>query len=206
VTLIGNQVYWLPPSFTALGQTLYPPIVYLVYLLSLILIPITFFIAVQRYRLYDIDRIVNRALVYGSLTAILVGLYVGCVIGAQEIIRTISHDANAQTPIVTVATTLLIAALIRPLRARIQRFIDARFYRQKYDAARLLERFGVTLRSEVDLPALSEHLLATVDDAMQPANVSLLLLPTASAPHASKTSNSADATAGVATNPPRESL
>ncbi|HEX8981909.1 MAG TPA: hypothetical protein VF792_03995 [Ktedonobacterales bacterium] len=178
VTLIGNQVYWLPPSFTPLGQTLYPPIVYLIYLLSLILIPITFFIAVQRYRLYDIDRIINRALVYGSLTAILVGLYVGCVIGAQEIIRATSHDANAQTPIVTVATTLLIAALIRPLRARIQRFIDARFYRQRYDAARLLARFGVTLRSEVDLPALSDHLVETVDEAMQPAHISLLLLPT----------------------------
>ncbi len=178
VTLIGNQVFWLPSAFTSLGQTLYPSLVYQLYVLSLALIPITFFIAVQRYRLYDIDRIINRAMVYGSLTAILVGLYAGCVIGAQAIIRSFTHDPNAQTPVVTVATTLLIAALIRPLRARIQRFIDARFYRQKYDAALLLARFGVTLRSEVDLPALSEHLVETVDEAMQPAYISLLLLPT----------------------------
>lgn len=206
VTLIGNQVFWLPIALTPLGQTIYPTIVYPAYLLSLTLIPITFFVAVQRYRLYNIDRIINRALVYGSLTAILVGLYVGCVIGAQEIVRAIAHDANAQTPIVTVATTLLIAALIRPLRTRIQRFIDVRFYRQKYDAARLLERFGITLRSEVDLPSLSEHLVATVDDAMQPVHVSLLLLPTASAPYAGEARRRRDATTSDLTKPPQKTL
>lgn len=183
-TLIGNQAFWLPSAFSPLGQTIYPPLFYLVYLLSFTLIPITFFIAVQRYRLYDIDRIINRALVYGALTAMLVGLYAACVIGAQALIRVISPNADQQAPIVTVASTLLIAALFRPLRTRTQRFIDSRFYRQKYDAARLLARFVATLRSEVDLPSLSEHLVATVDEAMQPAHISLLLLPTASAPYA----------------------
>jgi hypothetical protein len=177
VTLIGNQAFWLPSAFASLGQTLYPPIVYQLYLLSLVCIPITFFVAIQRYRLYEIDTIINRALVYGSLTAILAAIYLGGVIGAQAALRTLVPGTGGNLPIITVATTLLVAALFGPLRRGIQAFIDLRFYRRKYDAAQILKAFGDTLRSEVDLPSLVDHLTGTVDEAMQPTQVSLWLPP-----------------------------
>lgn len=176
LTLIANQIFWIPSGFTPLGQTLYAPLVYLIYQLSFALAPISFFIAIQRYRLYDIDTIINRALVYGALTVTLVGVYAGCVVGAQALLSATALSAdNQQNPLIIVATTLLVAALIRPVRAGLQRFVDRRFYRSKYDAARTVAAFSATLREEVDLATLQERLLATVEETVQPAHVSIWL-------------------------------
>lgn len=176
LTLVANQIFWLPSGFTPLGQTLYAPFVYLIYQLAFALAPISFFIAIQRYRLYDIDTIINRALVYGALTLTLVGVYAACVIGAQKALSAITLSAESQNnPVVIVITTLLVAALFRPVRAGLQRFVDRRFYRGKYDAARTVADFGVTLREEVDLATLQERLLATVERTVQPAHASITL-------------------------------
>ena len=175
VTLLGNQVFWLPSAFTPLGQTLYPLIVYQIYQLSLALVPITFFIAVQRYHLYNIDTIINRALVYGLLTTTLSTVYAISILGTQALFHAYVPVLSGQQPAVLVMTTLLTVALFRPLRAGIQAFIDRRFYRSKYDATQTLAAFAATLRSEVDLQSLASHLVATVDDVMQPAHVSLWL-------------------------------
>ena len=177
VTLVANQVFWIPTGFTPLGQTLYAPLAYLVYQLLLALSPITFFIAIQRYRLYDIDAIINRALVYGALTAVLVGVYGGCVLGAQRVIATLTGDAGTE-PVVIVATTLLIAALVRPLRDGLQALVDRRFYRSKYDAARTVAGFSDALRQETELGALQRRLLETVERTMQPTHASIWLRAT----------------------------
>jgi hypothetical protein len=139
-------------------------------------IPIATGIAILRYRLYDIDRIINRTLVYASLTAILVGVYFGGVTATQALFRTIT--GQEQSPqLVVVASTLVIAALFNPLRRRIQSFIDLSFYRSKYDAAKTLEGFSMKLRDETDLEALSDELVGVVRGTMQPAHVSLWLRP-----------------------------
>jgi len=180
ITLIANQLFWIPTGFTPLGQTLYAPVAYLVYQLLLAFSPITFFIAIQRYRLYDIDAIINRALVYGSLTVALVGVYAACVLGAQKIIAALTGDVGAE-PVVIVATTLLVAALFRPLRAGLQALVDRRFYRSKYDAARTIAGFSATLRQETELDALQGRLLETVERTMQPAHASIWLQATPAA-------------------------
>jgi hypothetical protein len=141
-------------------------------------IPVAVGIAILRHRLFDIDLLINRTLVYGSLTVILGGLYFASVVGAQTLVGVLTGNAGAQQPAIIVVTTLIIAALFQPLRRRIQRFIDRRFYRTKYDAARALSRFAETLRSEVELGQLAEHLQAVVEETMQPAHVSLWLSPT----------------------------
>ena len=137
-----------------------------------LLIPLTIGIAILRHHLFDIDTLINRALVYGSLTATLAALYFGCIIGLQVFLNAFTRDSQ----LALVASTLLIAALFQPLRRRIQALIDRRFYRRKYNAARTLDGFSATLRQEVDLADLSEHLLAAVEETMQPAHVSLWLL------------------------------
>lgn len=180
ITLVANQLFWLPSGFTPLGQTLYPALAYLVYQLLLTLAPITFFIAIQRYRLYDIDVIINRALVYGSLTVALAGVYAACVLGAQKIVAVLTGDAGAE-PVAIVTTTLLIAALFRPLRAGLQALVDRRFYRSKYDAARTVAGFSATLRHETELDALQGRLLETVERTMQPAHASIWLQATPAA-------------------------
>jgi hypothetical protein len=178
ITPLANLVSWVPLTLTPLGQTLYAPIITLVYLLVQLVTPLAFFIAVQRYRLYNIDTIINRALVYGSLTAILGAIYTVMVIGAQALIGVVIHNPAPEQPIVLVGSTLLIATLLRPLRGGLQGVVDRRFYRHKYDAAHTLAAFSDALRHETDVVALREQLLTAVDETMRPAHASLWLLPT----------------------------
>src|SRR5216684_1664500 len=135
-------------------------------------IPLGVGIAILRYHLWDIDLIINRTLVYGTLTVILTGVYVGLVIGLQALLRGLISQDNS---VAIVISTLAIYVLFQPLRQRLQKLIDRRFYRSKYDAARTVAAFNATLRQEVDLDQLREHLLAVVQETMQPAHVSLWL-------------------------------
>ena len=137
-------------------------------------IPLSVGIAIMRYRLWDIDTIINKALVYGVLTALLGALYVGLILGLTALAGAITGPA-AQEPVALVISTLAIAALFLPVRRRIQAIIDRRFYRHKYDAEKTLAAFSATLRSEVDLEQVREQLLAVVQETMQPAQVSLWL-------------------------------
>src|SRR5947209_12212927 len=139
----------------------------------LLFIPISIAIAILRSQLYDIDTIINKALVYGLLTALLAAVYAGLIIGLESLAGLFSRQ-GAQ-PLVIVVSTLAIAALFQPLRHRLQQVIDRRFYRRKYDAAKTLEAFNATLRNEVDLSQLREHLVTVVQDTMQPSHVSLWL-------------------------------
>ena len=140
------------------------------------LIPLSVGIAILRYRLYDIDIIINRTLVYGTLTATLALIYFGCVILSQSIVHVLT-GFPADSPLATVASTLAVVALFQPLRGRIQIMIDRRFYRRKYDAAKALEAFSATLRDELDISQLSEQLVAVVQETMQPSHISLWVQP-----------------------------
>ena len=131
-------------------------------------------IALLRYRLWDIDRIINRTLVYGTLTVILTVVYVGLIIGLQALLRGV---INQDSSVAIVISTLAIASLFQPLHHRLQKIIDRRFYRSKYDATRTLETFSATLRQEVDLDQLREELITVVQETMQPSHVWLWLRP-----------------------------
>jgi hypothetical protein len=141
------------------------------------LIPIAAGIAILRYRLYDIDVLINRTLVYGSLTALLAALYWSGVATTQAIFRAMTGQEEQQPQLAIVVSTLVIAALFNPLRQRLQAFIDRRFYRRKYDARKTLEAFSAKLRDETDLDALNTELVGVVRETMQPAHVSLWLRP-----------------------------
>jgi hypothetical protein len=137
-------------------------------------IPVAIGIAILRYRLFDIDRLISRTLVYGLLTALLAGVYVTGVF----IVGRLLNPATGDSALAVAASTLAVAALFQPLRRRIQRLVDRRFNRSRYDAARTVEAFSGRLREEIDLDSLSAELLAGVDQAMQPAQASLWLRPT----------------------------
>jgi hypothetical protein len=140
------------------------------------LVPIAIGIAILRHRLYDIDIIINRTLVYGSLTLMLALVYFGGVAVTQAVFQSLTGQER-QPQLLVVASTLLIAALFTPLRRRIQSFIDRRFYRRKYDARKTLVAYSAKLRSETDLEALSDDLVGAVRETMQPGHVSLWLRP-----------------------------
>src|SRR5688572_18207578 len=139
---------------------------------SFTLVPVAIGFAVLRYRLYEIDIIINRTLVYGALTVTLVAVYVGSVLSIQYAFRGLT---GSESQLAIVASTLLIAALFNPLRRRVQNFIDHSFYRRKYDAARTLEVFSAKLRDERDIDTLNSELLSTVRKTMQPEHVTLWL-------------------------------
>ena len=142
--------------------------------LAFIGVPIAAGLAILRYRLYEIDLIINRTLVYGSLTVLLVAVYFAGVTTAQALFRALTGQEQ-QPQLAVVASTLAIAALFNPLRRRIQSFIDRRFYRRKYDARKTLETFSAKLRDETDLQTVNEDLVGVVRETMQPAHVSLWL-------------------------------
>jgi hypothetical protein len=161
-----------------LGDLLPAAVGGLFYAVPVVFLPIAAGIAILRHRLYDIDRLINRTLVYGLLTAILGLLYAGAVL----LLGNLFGGIGGQPPGWAVAgITLVVAALFQPVRHRIQRVVDRRFNRRKYDAARTIETFAIRLRDEVDLDSLSAELLAVVDQTMEPTRVSLWLRPTAPA-------------------------
>jgi hypothetical protein len=174
IFMVIISAYWIP-SFTAIGSTLYQPFAYIAYQLILPVVPLSFFIAIQRYRLYDIDVLIRRTLLYGSLTVILVAIYVVGVVGAQTLLTRIVGASAEQPPILIVVTTLLIAALFQPLRNFLQQAIDQRFYRTKYDVEYTLATFGAALRSDVDLDRLQVDLVTVIEETMQPEHASLWL-------------------------------
>jgi hypothetical protein len=174
----GLIVFFFAPESWGTANT--PPLwfelLFSVVLLSFGGVPIAVGFAVLKYRLYDIDLIINRTLVYGALTATLALIYFGGVAMVQAIFRALTSQEH-QPQLAVVVSTLLIAALFNPLRRRVQGFIDRLFYRRKYDAAKTLEAFSSKLRDETNLDALNDDLTRVVAETMQPALVSLWLRP-----------------------------
>jgi hypothetical protein len=145
---------------------------------SFLLIPMAIGIAILRYRLYDIDLIINRALVYVGLTASLALVYTGGVVGIGTLVRTLTRQESDD--LVVAASTLAVAGLFGPLRRKVQSFIDRRFYRRKYDAEQTLAQFSARLRDQIDLAALNAEVVAVVTSTMQPSHVSVWVKPPSS--------------------------
>ena len=150
------------------------PIYALIFSFAIMLLPLSIGISILRNQLYNIDRLINRTLVYGLLTILLALVYFGLVFGLQALTHLFTGQVS-QSPVAIVVSTLAIAALFQPLRHRLQAIIDRRFYRRKYDAQKILVAFSDTLRNEVDLEQLREQLLSVVEETMQPTHVSLWL-------------------------------
>ena len=142
--------------------------------LFVLLIPLSIGMAILRSHLWDIDILIRRTLIYAVLSGLLALVYLGVVVALQAVVTVLTGQQRSE--LVTVVSTLVIAALFVPLRRRVQAVIDRRFYRRKYDAARTLAAFGASLRDEVELDALTEHLLGAVDESMQPASAALWLV------------------------------
>ncbi len=175
VALVVGAAIVAYPVADAMGSAWLKEIGFVVFIVGVMSIPVSMGIAITRYRLYGIDIIINRTLVYAPLTATLVALYFGIVVLLQMLFVALTGEKST---IAVVASTLAIAALFNPLRSRIQGFVDRRFYRSKYDAAKTLEAFSVPLRDETDLDELSDDLVEVVRETMQPPHVSLWLRPT----------------------------
>jgi hypothetical protein len=154
------------------------PLVFVVLIVSPMLFPISFGLAIQRSHLWEIDTIIKKSLVYGLLTGLLGALYAGMIVGLTTLAGAINRQLSTN-PLLLVIATLAIAAFFQPLRQRIQTFIDRRFYRRKYDAAKTLDAFSASLRDQIDLEHLCEQLLAVVRETTQPVSISLWLLPRA---------------------------
>jgi len=152
----------------------FEPIMLLLALLIVPVVPVALGLSILRYRLYEIDILINRTLVYGSLTAMLVLVYLGGVVALQAALRVLTGQESA---LAVVASTLAIAALVNPLRRRVQAFVDRHFYRRKYDATKTLDAFSIRLRDETQLDTLSEDLIGVVTRTVQPAHASLWLRP-----------------------------
>jgi hypothetical protein len=171
----GFLIVWMAAYMLSLAVTLPPPVKSIINLmggLGAAVIPVLMTFAILRYRLYDIDLIIRRTLVYGALTALLAGVYFGGVVLLQALLRPITGAGN---DLAVVATTLIIAAIVLPLRRRVQSFIDRRFFRRKYDAAKTIAAFSEHVRDEVALDKLTGRLVEVVDETMRPAHVSLWL-------------------------------
>jgi hypothetical protein len=179
LAVAGTFPFQLPVDLSLVGGD--TPLVLLLrtgFAFSFLLVPLSISVAALRSHLFDIDVLINRTLVYGSLTAMLIGLYFGGIVMLQRFFIVLTGEKST---LAVVASTLVIAALFNPLRRRIQSLIDRGFYRKKYDARKTLESFSATLREEADLDALSDDLVGVVRETMQPAHVSLWLRPRAEA-------------------------
>jgi hypothetical protein len=176
LAVVGTFPFQLPVDLSLVGGD--TPIALLLlrtgFAFSFLLVPLSISVAVLRSHLFDIDVLINRTLVYGSLTAMLIGLYLGGIVVLQRLFVVLTGEKST---LAVVASTLLIAALFNPLRRRIQSFIDRGFYRKKYDARKTLESFSAKLRDETDLDALSDDLVVVVRETMQPEHVTLWLRP-----------------------------
>ncbi len=179
LAIVVNQLFWQPAGWIpALERkdSLYTLLLYPDFALLISILAVCFGVAIVRYRLYEIDIIIRRTLIYGTLTAILAGTYAVVVILAQVVGERLTGQ-TAPPAWLIVMTTLLVAALFNPLRRRLQVLIDRRFYRSKYDATRTIESFAATLRSDLDLEGLSAQLTDVVHTTMQPAHIALWLRP-----------------------------
>jgi hypothetical protein len=176
--IAGTFPFQLPVDFSLVGGD--TPLALLLlkvgFSLSFLLVPLSIGVAVLRSRLFDVDVLINRTLVYGSLTLMLALVYIGGVTAAQALVSALTGQQELPQ-LAVVASTLAIAALFNPVRRRVQSFIDRRFYRRRYDARQTLEAFSARLRNETDLEALNEELVEVVSKTIQPEHVSLWLLP-----------------------------
>jgi hypothetical protein len=174
LSILITGLFFFPDSLSNDEAPIWIDLIFLTVLISFAGIPTAIGFAVLKYRLYDIDIVINRTIVYGLLTLILALVYFGGVATIQALFRTLTGQEQ-QPQLAVVVSTLAIAALFGPLRRRIQNLIDRRFYRRKYDRARIMAAFGARLREEVELQTLSDDLLEVLQETVQPAHASLWL-------------------------------
>jgi hypothetical protein len=173
-----THYYFTQINPLSLGAAVFQLTGFLIFLLCVFLVPLTFTFSILRYRLWDIDVIIRRTMVYGGLTATLIFVYLVTIILLQQLIGSITE--RAASPIAIAISTLAIAALFNPLRNRIQHDIDRRFYRQRYDADKIVADFSAGLRDQVDLDQIRDRLLVVLEDTLQPRIANLYLLESGS--------------------------